>query len=216
MIVTSSYKEMNEDWFKRVSISADRGKSAGYEGKYYQPLAPKKEFWRKWKDNRGIVPEEENNRFYIEHYFDEVLKNLDPEKVYNELNNTILLCYEDNNEFCHRHIVAAWLELLLEIEVNEVKVEAMDLKITDKPTYIKEELEAYMRKTLNMKGFTSLKALYLFEKGNKYDDIADKLEKEGNETSDSYRQMAAFLRSDADMEEDRYKSKQKIFGKSSN
>ena len=216
MIVTSSYKETDNNWFKRVSISADRGKSAGYEGKYYQPLAPKKEFWRKWKDNRGIIPEEENNRFYIEHYFDEVLKNLDPEKVYYDLNNSILLCYEDNDEFCHRHIVAAWFEILLDLEVNEVKVEDMELKITTKPTYIKEELEAYMRKTLNMKGFNSLRALYLFEKGNRYDDKALEFEKEGNDNYISYRQMAAFLRSDADMEEDRYNSKQKKLVKSAN
>lgn len=34
----------------------------------------------------------------------------------------ILLCFEKENEFCHRHLVATWLEKSLEIKVQEVSI----------------------------------------------------------------------------------------------
>ena len=40
----------------------------------------------------------------------------------NKCNFRCAYCYEDNMEFCHRHIVAAWLELSLGIEINEIVV----------------------------------------------------------------------------------------------
>ena len=150
MIATSSYKAVNNNFYKRVSISADRGadkkRSANYEGDYYQPLAPKKGFWRTWKDNIGKVPEMENNKYYIEHYFDEVLKNLDPNEIYYKLDNSILLCYESNMEFCHRHIVAAWLEDELKIKVPEIAYTEEHKTIElERPAYIKEMYEAEKR-----------------------------------------------------------------------
>ena len=56
------------------------------------------------------------------------------------MNNSILLCYENNKDFCHRHIVAAWFEIMLGIKVDEVKIENNQIKIIDKPQYIKEYL----------------------------------------------------------------------------
>lgn len=45
---------------------------------------------------------------YIQSY-SEILNNLNPEKVYNDLNNKIILCYEKSTDFCHRHLVSIWL-----------------------------------------------------------------------------------------------------------
>jgi hypothetical protein len=219
MIYTSSYKNWNGGTYYCRSISGDRGKDANYEGECYPDLAPKKEFWRKWKNNRGIIPEEENNMYYIEEYYKQVLKELDVSKVFRELNNKTLLCYEDNMEFCHRHIVAAWFELLLNEDVQEVKsyYEGTQFKVEylDKPKYIKEYLEIVIKKNKNMKGFNSLGALYLFEKGEKYEALANKLEKENGNCYDNYRQLACFLRCDADMAEEEYnaKNKQKVIKK---
>lgn len=72
-------------------------------------LAPKLSFWKVWHKNQnfGMISEEENNKYYVEHYYEQVLLKLDPEEIYRELDNSILLCYEENTEFCHRHIVAA-------------------------------------------------------------------------------------------------------------
>lgn len=45
---------------------------------------------------------------YINSY-SEILSKLNPEKVYRDLNNKIILCYEKPTDFCHRHLVAIWL-----------------------------------------------------------------------------------------------------------
>ena len=113
MISTSSYSNIDLNRYPCCSISGDRGKDARFEGRCYPDLAPKKEFWRIWKDNRGKISEEENTRYYIAEYYKQVLSKLDPVVVYGELDGFTLLCYEDSSEFCHRHIVAAWFNLFL-------------------------------------------------------------------------------------------------------
>ena len=72
---------------------------------------------------------------------EQVLKDLDPLKVYRDLDYTFLLCYEDNDEFCHRHIVAEWINLLLDIEVPEVKIDKKGIEMVERPSYIRETLE---------------------------------------------------------------------------
>ena len=100
-----------------ISISGDKGKSANYTGKSLTKLAPKLSFRKIWHDNIGKISEKENNKFYTEEFYNKVLKNLDPEEVLMELEDrSILLCYENNNQFCHRHLVAFWLELFLGIK----------------------------------------------------------------------------------------------------
>ncbi len=85
-----------------------------YTGKEYKILAPKYWFFMKYKEDGDIT-------FYKKMYQKEVLDLLDPLKVYNELGeNSILLCYERPNEFCHRHLVAEWLMNNLNIEIIEI------------------------------------------------------------------------------------------------
>ena len=131
---------------------------------------------------------------------------MNPEAVYKELEYSILLCYEDNDEFCHRHIVSAWFELFLNEEVQEVVVEGNKVTKVDRPRYIKQVLEDVIKKEKNMRGFTCLRALYLFEKSEYLEDQANKLEEEGK-PSDSYRQEACYLRCDADEAEAEYMDK---------
>lgn len=212
MICTSSYDNWKTDIYMAYSISGDRGKDANYNGKCYLDLAPKQAFWRTWKDQIGKISEEENNRYYVEEYWKQVLSKLDPEKVYKELNCSTLLCYEDNTKFCHRHIVAAWLEILLGVKVPEMKIKDFKIEEVERPEYIKEYLEDAMRLNRKMRGFTSLRALYLFEKGEKFEQKANELEEKTGKCYDDYRQKACFLRCDADMVEEEYrkKSKQKV------
>ena len=74
--------------------------------------------------------------------------------------------------------------------------------------YIKDYLEDAMRLNRNMRGFKSLRALYLFEKGEKLEAKADELEEKTGKCYDDYRQMACFLRCDADMAEAEYRELQ--------
>ena len=208
MISTSSYKNWKSDLYRVVSISGDRGMDAKYKGKCYPRLAPKYDFWRIWHDNIGKIPEKENNLYYIEQYYERVLSKLDPEEVYNDLEDTTLLCYEDANEFCHRHIVAAWFELLLDKKIPEQEANGILIKPVSRPEYIKIELEKVIKERLNMRGFNSLRALYLFDKGEKMEEKANKLEESGK-NGESYRQQACYYRCDADEAEAKYNASKK-------
>jgi len=170
MIYTSNYKNFNLSKFKSISISMDKGKDAGYKGDCILSLAPKYYFFRKYKDNRGIISDEENEMYYIREYYKQVLSYLDPSEIYNMLDGMIMLCYENNTDFCHRHIVAAWLELLLDVNVYEVTQEDNKLVKIDKPKRIKEMLEHVMRENIDMHGFNSLRAAYLYERYLKIED----------------------------------------------
>lgn len=69
----------------------------------YPDLFPSSKLLRLKKS--GMISDDE----YKVQYYNEVLNNLNSEKVYSELNEKVLLCYEKAGYFCHRHIVAEWL-----------------------------------------------------------------------------------------------------------
>jgi len=56
---------------------------------------------------------------YEKQYRENVLAHLDPHFIYKIFERNVLLCWEEPMEFCHRRIVAAWLEENLGIEVPE-------------------------------------------------------------------------------------------------
>ena len=190
MICTSSYDSFDGSNYSVYSISGNLGVDASYNGKCYSALAPKIGFWHEWESNKDNRSFEENTRFYIGEYWKQVLFKLDPLAVFNYLDNSILLCYEPNTEFCHRHIVAAWFEILLGEYVPEVKYNN-GIEIVSRPDYVKDYLEDAMRLDKDMRGFNSLRALYLFEKAELY-------EKHGCHGA------AVFLKCDADMAESDY------------
>ena len=117
-IYTSYYAKAKKipDSIAKISIA---GKApTGYLGLEYKKLAPKYGFFQEWKKNH-------NNEYYIEHFNSEVLRCLNPYNVLDDLRymsngkDCILLCYEKSGDFCHRHLVADWLEKELGIEVVE-------------------------------------------------------------------------------------------------
>lgn len=99
-----------------------------YKGKQYKKLAPRYEFFMEWKKNH-------NNDYYVKCFNEQVLSNLNAHHVYDDLYdiaeefvNTLpeedirkqhqqlgfpyvvaLICYEKPTDFCHRHLVADWL-----------------------------------------------------------------------------------------------------------
>lgn len=101
--------------FNNPNAVAICGKSPdNFQGKQYKKLAPKWWFYAKYK-------EDGDSNFYIEQYNKEVLDKLDPKQVYEDLGeNAILLCYEEETDFCHRFLVAKWLENHLGIIITEI------------------------------------------------------------------------------------------------
>ena len=54
--------------------------------------------------------------------YQEILDRLDPRKVYQELGeDAVLLCWEKPGEFCHRRLVAEWLEEHLGVTIIELR-----------------------------------------------------------------------------------------------
>lgn len=213
MIYTSSYNNFKTDLYKGISISGNKEKKVKWNKLSYTKLAPKKSFWTIWHNNIGKINEEENNKYYIEEYYKQVLSKLNPESIYKELDNSFLLCYE-NDGFCHRHIVAAWLELYLNIEVNEVKVEGLYIEKIERQNNIKKTLEDVIKENINMRGFKSIRALHLFELGEQFEKEANELEIKYNKNYDHLRQAACYLRCEADHAEEEYNSiKRKVLVK---
>lgn len=99
-----------------------------YKGLQYKKLAPKYDFFMEWKKNQ-------DNDYYVKCFNEQVLSNLEPFHVYQDLYNITqdfvetlpeddirkklyekgepyhitLICYEKPEDFCHRHLVADWL-----------------------------------------------------------------------------------------------------------
>ena len=112
MIYTSYFGNLKNIGDEMVPI-AICGKSPNwYHGPEYKKLAPKYKFFMEWKEYH-------DNSFYIKHLNTEVLNCLNPDTVVSELEairndvtnceDIVLLCYEKPDDFCHRHLVADWL-----------------------------------------------------------------------------------------------------------
>lgn len=129
---------MKTSYFGRANSKAfkDRGlrfvsvaRSCRYwNGEKYPDLFPT------W-DMIHMTDEEE----YEEVYRRDVLSKLDPLQVYEDLEDAVILCHESQDKidsgetFCHRHIIARWLEeelwlLGIDVEIPELKDEKADLK----------------------------------------------------------------------------------------
>lgn len=76
---------------------------------------------------------------YEKAYREQVLNKLDPMKVWEDLQDSVILCHEsmkkieDGETFCHRHMVARWLEEELwlrgiDVEIPELRDDKKDLK----------------------------------------------------------------------------------------
>lgn len=109
MIYTSYFakiKELERNGITPISICAKAPN--WYAGLQYKKLAPKYDFFMKWKQTH-------DNEYYIKCFNEQVLSKLEPMHVYQELcslTNTdkfALICYEKPLDFCHRHLVADWL-----------------------------------------------------------------------------------------------------------
>lgn len=149
-IFTGSYQDCKIG--NLISISGDRGKSINFNGKAIPALAPKRKFWNIWHQNIGVLSEEENNRFYIEQYYKQVLKHVDIPRLLENEKDPILLCYEPSDMFCHRHIVAEFISLTYGIEVPEISISSnLEIIVHKRPEYVRTILEDVMTKEIDSK-----------------------------------------------------------------
>ena len=131
-----------------VSITGDGGNAWGYFGPAYKKLAPKLYLWEYYDKNPDNLSEEELIDWYIKEYYNLRLKGLNGYDFLDSLKyqfgeKIILLCHElpgtiiNKEHFCHRRLLADWIELETGVVVPEIsidengnitKVETYDLK----------------------------------------------------------------------------------------
>jgi hypothetical protein len=107
MIFTSNFKIAGH---LPQAVAISQGIPRGWQGRRYKPLAPP------W----NLVKLTDNSQF-IRLYKAQVLDRLDAANVLRDLgeDNFLLLCWEAPGEFCHRRVVAAWLQKEAGVQVEE-------------------------------------------------------------------------------------------------
>jgi len=113
MIYTSYFAKLRSLPENIVPVSICGKTPDWYTGLQYKKLAPKYDFFMKWKQNH-------DNAYYIKCFQEQVLDQLNATNVILDLSrlcegfnvgedNIALICYEKPTDFCHRHLVADWL-----------------------------------------------------------------------------------------------------------
>lgn len=119
MIYTTYFSRLKSLPKEIVPISICGKAPDGYKGLQYKKLAPKYDFFMKWKETH-------DNDYYIRCFNKQVLSALNVKEVVADLmamsagQDIALICYERPGEFCHRHLVANWLNQ------NNIKVKEYD------------------------------------------------------------------------------------------
>jgi len=92
-----------------------------YNGKWMKKLAPSWSIWKEWHDSTAP----DKNEQYVKRFIPERLGKLDLEKTIMEIigmagsKTPCLLCYEKPGDFCHRHLVAEWLNTSKLVKASE-------------------------------------------------------------------------------------------------
>ena len=149
-----------------VSVTGDGGNAWGYFGPAYKKLAPKlvtyTPYAKKLEELENLKNDVSRLKEYIEFrkqiedeyiksYYDIRLKDLDVKEllcILNEKfgNDIILLCHESIDEFCHRRLIADYIELKTGIYVPEVSVDEQGNVKKLVPIRYKNRLKEVMNK----------------------------------------------------------------------
>ena len=147
-----------------VSITGDGGNAWGYFGPAYKKLAPKLVTYLPYADSYqellkmkdDVLRVKEYLEFrrkiedeYIKSYYDIRLKDMDVYELVSILkekfgDNIILLCHEDVDDFCHRRIVADYIELMSGVYIPEVSVDSDGFVKMISPIRYKNRLKRVM------------------------------------------------------------------------
>jgi hypothetical protein len=125
-MIQTSYYQKSGSLPNAVGIS--QGVPKWYTGALYKKLAPP------WE-----IVKIENEATFRRLYHEMVLSHLNPVHVADDLEGKVLLCWELPGQFCHRRLVAEWLEKNLLIEVPE-----LDVSKDAAPRSIQRELWSFL------------------------------------------------------------------------
>lgn len=109
MIYTTYFANLRNLPSDVVPIAICASVPSGFVGCKYSVLAPTYSILMEYKANH-------NEELYRTRYWNQILKGLNPRTVVKQLydiscsRDIALVCYEKSSDFCHRHIVAEWLQ----------------------------------------------------------------------------------------------------------
>ena len=139
---TGSYSNVKSG--NTVSITGDGGNAWGYYGPSYKKMAPKLDIYLPYAEQLEEINKLKNDLTklkeyltlrkkiedeYIKKFYEVRLKDLNIERFLLEMrgrfgNDIIFLCHEDVDEFCHRRLLADYLEIKTGIYIPEVSVDS--------------------------------------------------------------------------------------------
>lgn len=152
---TSCYQNVKSG--NLVSITGDGGNGWGYYGNAYKKLAPSLKLWQYYDSNPYNLKEVDLIDYYIREFYELRLRNLNPYDLLDTLNykfgeEIILLCHEipgvelNKEHFCHRRLLADWLELETGIIIPELSI-AENGDVIKKETYnLKPKIKQLIKK----------------------------------------------------------------------
>jgi len=124
MIYTSYFAKLKEVRNLGITpISIAQGVPRGIDVLSYKKVAPPWSLVKEYKRSN-------DSALYIRVYFETILNKLNQYKVITDIlllamsPDVALICFEKPEDFCHRHIVAEWLNSVLskEEEIRELEV----------------------------------------------------------------------------------------------
>ena len=144
-----------------VSITGDGGNAWEYYGPSYKKLAPRLATYIPYAEKyeellslrrhalqiqEYMTMRKQIEDQYIESYYETRLKELDVMELLDNLqqkfgNQIILLCHENIDEFCHRRLVADYIELKTGVYIPEVTVSSDGIIQRVEPIRYKERLQ---------------------------------------------------------------------------
>jgi len=60
---------------------------------------------------------------YTRRFMEEILSQVDPQEILEKHQDAVLLCWEKPGDFCHRQLVADWIEKATGQKVPEITIE---------------------------------------------------------------------------------------------
>lgn len=145
MIIKGTSCYINAKSGNLVSITGDGGNAWGFYGNAHKKMSPRLYLWQYYNQNPENLTEDELIDWYIKEFYDLRLKDLNPNELIDTLNqrfgeDIILLCHElpglkiNKEHFCHRRLLADWIELETGIVIPEISIDELGT-ITEEKIY---------------------------------------------------------------------------------
>lgn len=127
-----------QPFIKNVGVSISGKAPEYFKGSEFTALRAEWFFLNQYKIDH-------DEKAYTKQYCRNVLTKFTPQVLYHILCNefgmdSVLLCYEPPGEFCHRRLVAEYLQRTLGVRVPELDIKTIEIKAKNKTLDLKKEL----------------------------------------------------------------------------